>query len=186
MDPRERAFEVPEGALGRLGGWWMARRNRPTVEWVVDLLDVAADHRVLEVGYGPGVGVEVALARDPSVRVAGVDPSDPMLAAARERNREAVEAGRADLRAGVAEELPFEADAFERAFGVDVYGALEDPAAALAELGRVLGAGGRLALGFTPGEGHAAEGLTDDATRAGFRRARRRVGEAGVCVVAET
>ncbi|PSG97995.1 methyltransferase type 11 [Thermoplasmatales archaeon SW_10_69_26] len=181
----DRAFDRPEGWLGRLGGWWMAHRNRETIAWTVDLLDLNPGHRVLEIGFGPGVGIEEVLDQQPGAEVSGVDPSGPMLEAARERNRPAVDEGTVDLRARVAENLPWPDASFERAFTVDTYQAWRDPVTALGELERVLVDGGRLSVGFTPGHADAAEGLTDALVRAGFQRPRRLTGEEGVCVIAD-
>lgn len=181
----ELAFERPEGLLGRLGAWWMARRNRDTIAWVVGLLDVAPGHRVLEVGFGPGVGLEELLEQQPRAEVCGVDPSSPMRQAARQRNREAIDEDKAQLRAGIVEDLPWPDDSFDRAFSIDTYQSWRDPVAGLEELDRVLGDEGRLAIGFTPGESEHAAGLTDALVRAGFQRPRRLTGDKGVCVVAE-
>jgi ubiquinone/menaquinone biosynthesis C-methylase UbiE len=181
----ERAFDRPEGWLGRLGGWWMAHRNRNTIAWVIGLLDVQPAQRVLEVGFGPGVGIEELLEQQPRAEVCGVDPSAPMLEAARERNRESVREEQADLRAGIAEDLPFPDASFERAFTIDTYRAWRDPVAGLAELERVLADEARLAIGFTSGETEHAEGLTEALVRAGFDRPRKLQAEPGACVVAE-
>lgn len=181
----ERAFDRPEGWLGRLGGWWMAHRNRETIAWVLGMLDVHPGHRVLEVGFGPGVGVEELLEQQPRAEICGVDPSRTMLEAALERNDEGAEGGRVDLRSGIVEELPWPEGTFERAFSVDTYQAWRDPVAGLDELERVLAPGARLALGFTSGKAEAAEGLTDALVRTGFQRPRRLTSDRGMCVVAE-
>ncbi len=185
MDLLERAFDHPEGWLGRLGGWVMAHRNRQTSAWVVNLLDLAPDHRVLEIGFGPGVGIEQVLKRHHTIEVAGVDPSPEMIEAARDRNQAAIDERRVDLRGGAVEELPWPSASFDRIFTVDTYQAWRDPTAALAEIKRVLSYDGRLAIGFTPRTADQADGLPDDLVRAGFYRPRRRRSKNGVCVVAE-
>jgi ubiquinone/menaquinone biosynthesis C-methylase UbiE len=184
MDWLERAFERPEGWLGRLGGWWMSHRNRDTIAWTIGLLDLTLGQRVLEIGFGPGVGVEELLEQQPRAEVCGVDPSRPMLEAARERNREAVEEGKVELRAGVAEDLPWPDGSFDRAFSVNTY-PWPDAVAGIEELERVLAEGGRLAIGFSDREVDNAEGLTDVLVRAGFQRPRRLTGDEGLCVIAD-
>jgi len=47
-----RMFGRPRGALGRLGGLIMARTNQPCAVWVIGLLDIQPNDRVLEVGSG--------------------------------------------------------------------------------------------------------------------------------------
>jgi hypothetical protein len=48
----------PHGTAGSVNGWVFAHRpsNRQRNRWVVSLLDVRSTDRVLEVGFGPGVG----------------------------------------------------------------------------------------------------------------------------------
>jgi hypothetical protein len=52
-------FGHPTGFWGRAAGLLMAHRpsNRRRSAWVVSLLDVRPEDRVLEIGFGPGVGV---------------------------------------------------------------------------------------------------------------------------------
>jgi len=53
-----RMFGRPQGALGRLGGIIMARTNGDCGAWVIELLEVRPNDRVLEVGFGPGVVIQ--------------------------------------------------------------------------------------------------------------------------------
>jgi ubiquinone/menaquinone biosynthesis C-methylase UbiE len=110
-----RMFGRPKGILGRLGGVIMARTNQPCAAWVIDLLGIQPHDSVLEVGFGPGEGIEL-LARSVSEGyIAGVDPSDEMVDQARARNVKAIESGRVDLRYGSVERLPFEDHTFTKA-----------------------------------------------------------------------
>jgi hypothetical protein len=54
-----RMFGCPQGILGRLGGIIMARSNQQCAVWVIDLLDIQPHDSVLEVGFGPGVGLHL-------------------------------------------------------------------------------------------------------------------------------
>lgn len=165
---RMRAFGRPAGLLGRLGGLIMARGNRGIARRAIGLLDVQPGHAVLEVGFGPGVGVELLLEAAAKGRVAGVDPSNEMLEQARARNAKAVAAGRADLRLGVAEALPFGDADFDRAMAINSMQIWSDRAAGLRELRRVLKPGGRIVLGFTRHSGQRREGLAGGLAAAGF------------------
>jgi len=136
----------PHGALGLVAGELLAWRNRGLNRWTLDLLAPAPASRVLEVGFGPGVGVRMASKRVWRGLVAGVDPADVMVKRALLRSRRAVAAGRVDLRCGTVESLPWEDGAFTHAFAVNAFHEWQDPAAALRELGRVLAPGGRLAI----------------------------------------
>jgi ubiquinone/menaquinone biosynthesis C-methylase UbiE len=84
----------------------MAKTNQPCAAWVNDLLEIQGNDSVLEVGFGPGVGIQ--LLAESAKYVAGIDPSPEMLKQARVRNAHAIDRGRVDLRIGSAEHLPFE------------------------------------------------------------------------------
>jgi SAM-dependent methyltransferase len=103
-----------------------------------------AGRRVLDVGCGTG-RLAATLAKR-GAKVWGVDPSEEMLAEARERAGSAV-----GLKRGVAEALPFRAGWFDRAvLWLVVH--LVDRSRALPELARVLTPGGRLVVAtFGPG-----------------------------------
>src|SRR5262249_47685542 len=114
-----RMFGRPQGILGRLGGFIMARSNQQCAAWVIDLLDIQPHDSVLEVGFGPGVGIQL-LARSASAGyVAGVDYSEAMVAQATARNGQVIESGQVDLRHGTVERLPFADHTFNKALAVN-------------------------------------------------------------------
>jgi hypothetical protein len=47
-------FRNPRGFLGRIAGLLMVITNRRINRFVVEMLDVQARDRVLEIGFGPG------------------------------------------------------------------------------------------------------------------------------------
>ncbi len=154
-------FSRPTGALGWLVGHLMAIKNRERSEWLMPLLGVQPNDRVLEIGFGPGVDVRRVCAAAPGVRVAGIDHSEEMLRQARKRNAATVREGRVDLRLGSAFPLPFPDAAFDRAFSVNTVQFWPDRAAGLAELHRVLEPGGLLAIAIQPRN----QGATEETTR---------------------
>ncbi|QLG28871.1 methyltransferase domain-containing protein [Halorarum halophilum] len=175
-----RTFGRPRGLLGRLGGRLMTGRDkREMAEWVLSGLAVEPTDRVLEVGFGPGIGIQTAADAAPEGLVAGVDYSREMVEMARTRNAEAVDAGRVDLRYGPADDLPFDDAAFNAAFSINSMQVWPDAAAGLQEIRRVLHPGGRLALGFTPIAGQSSGELRPLLERAGFDDVRVEEGELG-------
>src|SRR5215813_4859862 len=100
-----RMFGRPQGVLGRVGGIIMARTNQQCAAWVIDLLGIQPHDRVLEVGFGPGVGIELLARSVSGGYIAGVDPSEGMVEQATARNVKAIESGRVDLRYGSVERL---------------------------------------------------------------------------------
>ncbi|NNC63994.1 MAG: class I SAM-dependent methyltransferase, partial [Gammaproteobacteria bacterium] len=84
-------FRQPTGALGRLAGWTMAHRpsNRQRNACTIELLELAPDDDVLEIGYGPGVAIEQASREIVDGRILGFDHSKVMHEQASRRNANA-------------------------------------------------------------------------------------------------
>src|SRR5262245_58021020 len=84
-------FGHPTGFLGSIVGKIMANRpsNTDRGRWVVSLLEIAPSDRVLEVGFGPGVAIEMVSAIATKGFVAGIDHSAEMVKQATQRNAEA-------------------------------------------------------------------------------------------------
>ena len=179
-----RMFGRPEGALGRLGDVIMARTNYLAAKEVIGLLDVRAADKVLEVGFGPGVGIELLAKRASEGCVAGIDSSREMVAQATARNSDAVARGRVDLRHGAAQALPFADGTFDKAVAINSMQVWPDPATGLREIHRVLKAGGKVALGFTAYSGQPKSGVTELLTVAGFLNAQIVDGENLFCALA--
>jgi SAM-dependent methyltransferase len=138
-------FARPSGPLGRVAGWLMARTDADD-RWVVDLLDVRPDDRVLEIGFGPGVAIALLAERATAGLVAGVDPSDVMARQARRRSRAAVRAGRVLLCQGSATALPFADARFTKACAIHAVYFWTPLEAGLREAHRVLAPDGLLVL----------------------------------------
>src|SRR5262245_25968157 len=166
-----RMFGRPQGILGRLGGIIMARSNQQCAAWVINLLDIQPHDSVLEVGFGPGVGIQLIARSASTGYVAGVDYSEEMVAQATARNGKAIESGRVDLRRGSVERLPFADHTFNKALAINSMQVWPDAVAGLREMWRVLTPGGRIALGFTPHAGQPKSGVPDLLTAAAFTEA---------------
>ena len=54
--------------------------------WTIELLDLKEDEHVLEIGFGPGVAIQMASQRVPRGVVVGIDHSEVMLRQAMKRN----------------------------------------------------------------------------------------------------
>jgi SAM-dependent methyltransferase len=168
----------PRGAAGSVTGWVFAHRpsNRQRNRWVVSLLGVQPTDRVLEIGFGPGVAV-AELIRAGAGHVYGADHSEVMLRQASRRNAAAIRAGRVTLVNAPADQLPATLDGpFDAILAVNSLGFWPAPAERLAELGRRLAPGGRIAIasqprcpGATAGTARSAAGEVENLLRsAGF------------------
>jgi ubiquinone/menaquinone biosynthesis C-methylase UbiE len=114
--------------------------------WARELVDLAAPRpgeRALDVACGTGIVARTLAGRPGAGPVTGLDVNPAMLAVAREAGRglgiEWVE--------GSAEALPFAERSFDLVLCQAALMFFPDPAAALGEMHRVLGRGGRVALG---------------------------------------
>nr|WP_298725529.1 class I SAM-dependent methyltransferase [uncultured Steroidobacter sp.] len=87
---------------------------------IVDGMRVQADDRVLEIGCGHGVAASFVCERLRSGHLVAIDRSRKMIAAALQRNREHVDAGRAEFH--VADVLKFDPGRrkFDKIFAVRV------------------------------------------------------------------
>jgi SAM-dependent methyltransferase len=107
-------------------------------------LELTAADRLLELCFGGGQVLERALETVPTA--AGIDHSADMLALARERNADAVDAGRLELVQGDVHELPWPDGEFTCAACLNAFFFIERPAGFLAEVRRVLTHDGRFVL----------------------------------------
>ena len=102
--------------------------------------------RVVDVASGTAaVAIELARAA-PERTVAGIDQSPEMLAAGRARVERAGLAGRIDLQEGRAEALPFGDAEFDALTFTYLLRYVDDPAATMRELARVVRPGGAVAM----------------------------------------
>jgi ubiquinone/menaquinone biosynthesis C-methylase UbiE len=104
-----------------------------------DLAGVDPGQRVLDVGCGPGALTSELVERVGASNVAAVDPSEPFVAAARERHPGV------DVQQAPAETLPFADGTFDAALAQLVVHFMADPIQGLAEMARVTRADGVVA-----------------------------------------
>ena len=105
----------------------------------MDYAHVAPGQRVLDVGAGPGALTAALVARVGSADVTAVDPSEPFVAALRERQPEV------SVQQAAAENLPFEDETFDATLAQLVVHFMKDPVAGLREMRRVTVPGGVVA-----------------------------------------
>jgi demethylmenaquinone methyltransferase / 2-methoxy-6-polyprenyl-1,4-benzoquinol methylase len=112
--------------------------------FMVSRVAALQDGHVLDVATGTG-SVAIELAGWTGGRIIGLDQSEPMVRRGVERAGEAGLADRVTFVLGHGERLPFPDEAFEAVTFTYLLRYVDDPAATLAELARVLRAGGTMA-----------------------------------------
>jgi len=121
------SFDVAADAYDR----FMGRYSRLLSNQLADFASVRSGQRVLDVGCGTGALTSELVARLGPAAVAAVDPSEPFIAATRERHPGV------DVRRSPAEHLPFPNDAFDASLAQLVVHFMIDPVVGLAEMRRV-------------------------------------------------
>ena len=147
-----KQFGHPTGALGWLAGRIMSKRtsNVERTLATIDLLSLDPASRVLEIGHGPGVGLERVLQVVTDRSVVGLEQSTTMRSMAARRNKGAVDSGRLTLVTADAEQPPKDVGQFDAIFSSNVWQFWSDPVSTLARWRPHLASGGVMAVTFRP------------------------------------
>ena len=122
------SFAVTADAYDRFMGRYSAR----LAPQLADYAGVRSGQRVIDIGCGPGAVTSELVDRLGPTNVFAVDPSEPFVAAVRERFPTV------DVRLAAAEQLPFADNAFDAALAQLVVHFMSDPVAGLGEMARVV------------------------------------------------
>ena len=145
-----RQFGNPSGLLGRLIGKRMANGNVYDAQWTISLLDLQPHHHILEIGFGPGVSTQIAGEKITQGFLAGIDHSMTMVQVASQRNSDAIQAGRMELKLGDVASLPYPDQSFDTVYSLHSIYFWQKPVECLKEIKRVLKPGGLLAITIQP------------------------------------
>ena len=148
----EAVFASPVGSMVYDNMQALIRRLFSAMQQPTEWLNIPPGGIALDVGCGPGtVTASLARAAGPGALTLGLDISEAMLArAVRAEAGPQIGFLRAD-----AQQLPLRDGTVDAVVSIAVLQLVPDPAAALAEMARVLRAGGRLAV-MVPTAGRAA------------------------------
>jgi SAM-dependent methyltransferase len=144
----DQQHRYPTGLTGQIIGERMLRQHAPETEWSVGLLQLQPTDRILEIGFGAGRGLALALAQAHHGRVTGVDLSATMLRAAARRNRSAIKRGQLSLVRGDVAILPFGEQCFDKLFSIHTFYFWPDPRAVSMRLIAILAHSGRFVSTF--------------------------------------
>lgn len=145
-----KQFRQPSGFAGRLWGPLMNRGNAGMIAGSIDILAAKPEHRVLEIGFGGGFGLQRLLEIVRQGSVTGTELSNVMMKRARSRFAEAIRSGRLELVFSAVEQLSLDDSAFDGAISINTVYFWSDLRQGLSEILRVLKPGAPFVLGIRP------------------------------------
>jgi SAM-dependent methyltransferase len=127
----------------------MPSRIPARLRWAVDVLAVAPSERILEIGCGRGVAVELICERLRNGQITGIDRSPIAIAAAKARNRSHLRSGKARLLNVALSHAALD-ERFDKVFAVNVNVFWLGPAKELTAIRQMLAPGARLYVFYEP------------------------------------
>lgn len=126
-----------------LWGWLVKRfleRNRFLEASAVKLCDIQPGNVVLELGFGPGLGLQEAARRltQPGGKLYGLDISEYMYNTASERLQADIQSGKVTLFLGSVEQIPLADNAVDKVYHCNCYYFWPDLRAGSREIHRVM------------------------------------------------
>jgi SAM-dependent methyltransferase len=133
-----KQFRQPAGFFGTIVGRLMTKGNFPVIMETIQRLSIIDNDSILEIGYGPGLGIQEVLTKNPHCTMKGIDFSELMYAIATKRNRVFIRENRLELLMGdfLGYEIP--ENSFSKVFGVNVLYFWPDLAIAAGKIKKIL------------------------------------------------
>ena len=181
-----RQLAHPSGWLGRTVMTRLLNRgNRELITETVDHVPLTPSTRLLDVGFGGGLALQLARQRGVT-KLYGVDASRDAVLQLTRASSDWIAGAELALAQGVVEQLPLGDQSVDAVISTNTVYFWKDLAAAFLELRRVLSPGGTLVLGFSGSEKlrsfttvtrhgflhHDNQELLDQACHAGFSAVR--------------
>jgi ubiquinone/menaquinone biosynthesis C-methylase UbiE len=137
----------PSGMLGRfIVARSMNRTNVGISRLTIQLLNIQPADRVLDIGFGGGVTMEMMLPLAYKGLVAGIEVSDIMIKRAKKTLNNIACQGKAEVKEGAASQIPYESNYFDKVCTINCIYFWPDPADGLKEIIRVLKPSGALVI----------------------------------------
>ena len=132
----------------------MTREIPERYRWAADLLDVRPDDNILEIGCGYGHIIGLVCKRLINGHITALDRSDKMVRAARERNWQHIDSGKAEIFHQDLLDSKLPPARFDKVFLFNINAFWMDPVSELAEVKRVLRPGGEFFIFHQPPPQH--------------------------------
>ena len=168
-------FKKPEGFLGIVAGKLMATVGAEKNQWTISLLYLEKDDNVLEIGFGPGIGIELASTVIEDGKIIGIDYSQKMMQQALKRNKEGIRKGQVELILADVQNLPSFNLHFDKVFSINSIIFWENPVETLKEIRESMKENGVIAITVQP----FMKGATNETTKQLGRKIFNQLNEAG-------
>jgi SAM-dependent methyltransferase len=113
-------FRKPVGVLGKIIANLMIVGNHNFYKTMIDYLTIRSDDKILEIGYGPGIGVDMISKRFETCDIYGIDFSDLMYRRASKRNKQVIQNNRVHLLLGDFLDTEINMGLFDKIFCINV------------------------------------------------------------------
>lgn len=124
----------------------MAKGNLPAINETIQRLEIADRDTILEIGFGPGLGISQILSNNAHCTMKGVDFSDLMYKIALKRNSRFIKDKRLELLKGDFLNFELPSNNFSKVFGVNVIYFWPDLLAAAKKIKSILKPSGKAVL----------------------------------------
>lgn len=115
-----KQLRKPSGLFGRLVSIMMEKRNRAFYEKILKELDLKSGDKIYEIGYGPGLGINLMANKTIDCSVYGIDFSELMYIKASKRNKKFIDTGIVNLRCGDFVTSDIDHEKYDKIFCVNV------------------------------------------------------------------
>ncbi len=139
-------FRKPTGFFGSLAGKLMAKGNLPAIIETTTRLEIDDTDTILEIGYGPGLGLAHILSTNLKCTMKGIDFSELMYKIASKRNRKFIQENRLELLKGDFLTYDLSQSSFSKVFGVNVIYFWPDLQVAALKIRKILKPSGKAVL----------------------------------------
>jgi ubiquinone/menaquinone biosynthesis C-methylase UbiE len=115
-----KQLRKPSGFFGKLVAKMMEFRNRSSYKKIISKLSPRKGEHILEIGYGPGLGIYQIADAFPGCLISGIDYSELMYQKATIRNKKFIDKGTVHLSYGDVLTLQTGNEKFDKIFCVNV------------------------------------------------------------------
>jgi ubiquinone/menaquinone biosynthesis C-methylase UbiE len=115
-----KQLRKPSGYWGKLVAKMMDKRNKKFYKEIINILNVKNGDKVLEIGYGSGMGIQLLANTKVDCKIHGIDFSELMFNEASKRNKILIESGILHLRFGDLLTSDFNNEKYDKVFCVNV------------------------------------------------------------------